>query len=139
MRVQVNADWWRGRNINGEEGLFPSNRVEKLNNQQAINNAVYPPRNLPPAPPSQSFTEKESYNSNGPPGIVYGSSTYNQSPYPPPGQYYNPPSAPSAPPAAPPTYVQQPDANNPEKKNKFKKFGNTMGHSFAGKSIVKIK
>lgn len=128
---EVNADWWRGRSDStGQEGLFPSNRVERVSQ---------PLRGLPPAPPSSTFggtgeKEKEKDESyapayNAPPGISYGGPNYANAPaYPQPGQYYTPPAAPPA--AGPTTYVQQPDEQ--KKNNKFKKLGSTMGNSFAG-------
>ncbi|TIA87841.1 hypothetical protein E3P81_03790 [Wallemia ichthyophaga] len=124
---EVNDDWWKGRSEStGAEGLFPSNRVERIGANPQL-------RSLPPAaPPSSTFGgEKEkdaqppSYN--GPPGISYGASTYAES-YPQPGQQYPQPPAPPA--AGPSTYVQQPE--DPKKNNKFKKLGSTMGNSFAG-------
>jgi hypothetical protein len=51
-------DWWRGTNANGEEGLFPSNYVELIQDQEEVEEQTAPvpaaaPRGISPEPQHQ--------------------------------------------------------------------------------------
>jgi LAS seventeen-binding protein 1/2 len=100
--AETNADWWTGR-LNGNQGLFPSNYVEK------IPAAASPPSYPPPGEPRRTspVSSPVPYN-NGPPvpySPVYNGPPpqggYQPQPY---NSYYGPPSQPIPP---QPVIVQQ--------------------------------
>jgi len=79
--TETNADWWTGR-LNGKQGLFPSNYVEKI---PSMSPPSYPPpsetRGASPAPYSSGPPAPYQPAYNGPPQGGY---------QPPPPQPYNP-------------------------------------------------
>ncbi|KAJ8462991.1 hypothetical protein ONZ51_g10553 [Trametes cubensis] len=115
---ETNADWWTGK-CRGKQGLFPSNYVEILD---AGRGAVSPPPPAPmmPAPASSYYQPPQPY---GMPNEPEKAAMYQQQPYaPPPG-----PMQPAA-----PVQVVTVQQQEPPKKNKFGKLGNTMATSAAG-------
>ncbi|KAH9945497.1 SH3-domain-containing protein [Epithele typhae] len=112
---ETNADWWTGK-CRGKQGLFPSNHVEKI---ASSSGPSYSPPPVMPAAPSY-------YSPPAPP--QYNTPPYNEkAAYQPPYQSsYNPIPVQPAPAQAP---VQQ---EEPPKKSKFGKLGNTMATSAAG-------
>jgi LAS seventeen-binding protein 1/2 len=69
--AEMNADWWTGK-LNGKQGIFPSNYVEKMS--RSLSPPSYPSPSGPP--PEASLVP---YSNSGPPIV-----------YPPPPQPYNP-------------------------------------------------
>ncbi|EJF55843.1 SH3-domain-containing protein [Dichomitus squalens LYAD-421 SS1] len=122
---ETNADWWTGK-VRGKQGLFPSNHVEKIPSGPSTSPA--PPVSMPPMPSAPS------YYAPPPPGPPQ---PYYQGPAP---DYnnektsmYQPAYAPPAPVQAPQPPVQQVVVQQePPKKSKFGKLGNTMATSAAG-------
>lgn len=109
--AETNADWWTGK-VNGKQGLFPSNYVEKM--PSSLSPPSYPPlnegRGASPANPPVP------YNTGSPVPYQPG---YNGPPqgYLPP-QPYNPYGGPSSQPPPPPVVVQQVPAQ-PAKPSRF--------------------
>ncbi|QRV89424.1 intersectin third Src-like 3 domain protein [Ceratobasidium sp. AG-Ba] len=100
---EENGDWWTGR-LNGREGMFPSNHVEKLPNAPGPS-----PSYTPSYTPSYGYNEKDQY----------------QQP-----QYAPPPGPPVAYQQGGP--VQQQPTEEEKKKGKFGKLGGLMATSAAG-------
>ncbi|KDQ14338.1 hypothetical protein BOTBODRAFT_32805 [Botryobasidium botryosum FD-172 SS1] len=136
---ESNPDWWTGR-LNGREGMFPSNHVEKV---------ATPVRSPPPPPPSYNSpqigysNEKAHYNAppSGPParnvyappppsGPPNGGSTYT--PYPPPSPYPGPGTYSTPPPPSAPAPAATPAPAEEEKKKKFGGVGGKMRDAAAG-------
>ncbi|KAI0067357.1 SH3-domain-containing protein [Artomyces pyxidatus] len=116
--AETNADWWTGR-INGRQGLFPSNYVEKLEASSALPPPSYPPSNDYRGTPT--FSPPAPYVSTpvGPP-VIY---------QPPPPQGYNPYLGPPSQPAPPQQVVQQAP---PQKQSRFGGLGNVLATSAVG-------
>ena len=120
--AETNADWWTGR-VNGNQGLFPSNYVEK------IPGSASPPSYPPPgearrAPPMSSpvpynnstpATYPPAYNGPPPQGI------YQSQPPQPYNPYMGPPS--QLPPPQP-VVIQQ--ATQPAKNSRFGGLGQVV-------------
>ena len=112
--AETNADWWTGK-VNGKQGLFPSNYVEKM--PSSLSPPSYPlpnegrgpsPAN-PPVPYNTGSPVPYQPGYNGPHGPPQG--------YPPP-QPYNPYMGPSSQPPPPPVVIQQVPAQ-PAKPSRF--------------------
>ena len=118
--AETNADWWTGR-INGKQGLFPSNYVEKIPSS-SLSPPSYPPPNEVRGPSPGNAPVP--YNS-GPP-VPYQPS-YNGPPQgyqSPPQQPYNPyMGPPSQPPPPQPVIIQQ----APPEPAKQSRFGGGLG------------
>lgn len=141
---ETNADWWTGK-INGRQGLFPSNYVEKLASRapSPINARPIPV----PAPPQRSelsYSRAPSYSTPPPPFP-----NHNAYSSPPPPQHWQPPHGPPpqpyggyhqpppimnekqqqqvvyAQPPPPQVQIQAPPPQEP-KKSKFGGLGNTV-------------
>ncbi|KAI0048960.1 SH3-domain-containing protein [Auriscalpium vulgare] len=96
--TETNADWWTGR-INGRQGLFPSNYVEKLDSP-----ASAPP---PSYPAPQNETYRGGPNSFSPPPASYGPPANVDYRSPPPGNYQSGPPQPYNPYMGPPMQPMQ--------------------------------
>ncbi|KAG9093841.1 hypothetical protein FRC06_011357 [Ceratobasidium sp. 370] len=107
---EENADWWTGR-LNGKEGMFPSNHVEKLPNTPSYT----------PGAPSYAPT----YTSQPPHG-------YNEKDQHQQHQMYAPPPGPPANYQQAGPVQQQPPTEEEKKKGKFGKYGSMMAGSAAG-------
>ncbi|CAA17920.1 Protein csh3 [Schizosaccharomyces pombe] len=107
----VNNDWWRGE-LNGKEGIFPSNYVRLLEDSAV---KAQPP----PPPPQQNYPPAAS--SSAPP-MQYQQTAYppQQAPYPPVQAY---PQAPQQ-----PIVVAQPTEH--KHSSTFKKIGSGLGSAF---------
>lgn len=145
---ETNADWWTGK-INGRQGLFPSNYVEKLASRapSPINARPIPV----PAPPQRSepsYSRAPSYSTPPPPFP-----NHNAYSSPPPPQHWQPPQGPPpqpyggyhqpppimnekqqqqvvyAQPPPPQVQIQAPPPQEP-KKSKFGGLGNTVSTPF---------
>jgi hypothetical protein len=72
--VSADTDWWRGEGANGQQGIFPSNYVRKLEDiPQEKEKGYYPgPQQHQPysAPPPQQY-----------PGAMYQPTQYAPAPY----------------------------------------------------------
>lgn len=137
---ETNVDWWTGK-LNGRQGLFPSNYVEKLPD---VRDAPASPGRAPipvPAPTGSSYGRFPPSNEyQAPPPFPSGPSSYNAPPPPPPSwngppqpyNAYNEKPQPQQQVYAPaPAPVQAPP--EPEKKkSKFGGLGTTMANSAAG-------
>lgn len=117
--AETNADWWTGK-VNGKQGLFPSNYVEKMS--PSISPPSYPPpsdsRRQTPAP------SPVPYNS-GPP-VPY-QPAYNG----PPQGYQSPPPQPYTPYMGPPSQAPPPQQvvvqqAPPAKPNRFGGLGQVV-------------
>ncbi|THH14267.1 hypothetical protein EW146_g6041 [Bondarzewia mesenterica] len=56
---ETNADWWTGK-VNGNEGLFPSNHVEKISGAPPTPTST-PPSYVQPAYGANQISEKRAY------------------------------------------------------------------------------
>ncbi|KAH9958574.1 SH3 domain-containing protein [Russula dissimulans] len=126
--AETNSDWWTGK-VNGKEGIFPSNYVEKI--PQPAGPPSYPlpgevrgpspavspapPQSGPPAPYQPAY--------HGPPP-----GGYQSQPLQPYNQYMGPPSQP--PPQQ--VIVQQAPPSQPPKSNRFGGLGQVLATSAAG-------
>ncbi|KAI0261549.1 hypothetical protein BC834DRAFT_895810 [Gloeopeniophorella convolvens] len=126
---ETNSDWWTGK-INGRQGLFPSNYVEKIPSSGGP--PSYPPpndtRTMSPVPSPGTYN-------NGPPAPYQP--TYNgpvQGGYqPPPPQGYNPYMGPPGQPVPPQAVVvQQAPGPEPPKQSRFGGLGNVLATSAVG-------
>ena len=129
--AETNADWWTGK-INGRQGLFPSNYVEKLSDNAS--SYASPPAFSPPpdtrGPPQSSYSPaypQSSYQQSPPPPSAYQSGPPAQYQQPPPPQAYNPYMGPPMQPQPPQQQqvVQQQEAPQP-KPSKFGGLGQTV-------------
>ncbi|KAF4596431.1 hypothetical protein EYR40_007875 [Pleurotus pulmonarius] len=119
---ETNADWWKGR-INGQEGIFPSNYVERV---------AAPPNSFPGAPLNEKAYQPSYYSAPAP---VHAQPSYAPQPgyAPPPSQpgYAPPPPNPGY--HAPPPAPAPAPAEEPKKGGFFSKpLGNTLAHSAVG-------
>ncbi|KAI0297267.1 SH3 domain-containing protein [Multifurca ochricompacta] len=127
--AETNTDWWTGR-LNGKQGLFPSNYVEKI--PASASPPSYPPyddtRALTPASSPAPYLNGPSAQYqpvyNGPPQGGYQS--HQPQPYNP---YTGPPSQP-APPAQ--VVVQQAPSGQPPKPSRFGGLGQVLATSAVG-------
>ncbi|KAG8745136.1 hypothetical protein FRC10_008747 [Ceratobasidium sp. 414] len=104
---EENADWWTGK-VNGKEGMFPSNHVEKI------------PSYAPAAPSyTPTYTSQSSYG-------------FNEKDQQQQHQMYGPPPGPPANYQQAGPVQQQPPAEEEKKKGKFGKYGGIMAGSAAG-------
>ncbi|KAH9974840.1 hypothetical protein BJV74DRAFT_863315 [Russula compacta] len=126
--AETNTDWWTGR-VNGKQGLFPSNYVEKIS--PSISPPSYPPpseaRRVSPTPPPVTYQSSPPapYQPvyNGPPQGGY---------QPPPPQPYNPYTGPPMQPPPQQVVVQQEPRSQPAKPNRFGGLGQILATSAAG-------
>ncbi|KAG8773802.1 hypothetical protein FRC12_002311 [Ceratobasidium sp. 428] len=105
---EENTDWWTGR-LNGKEGMFPSNHVEKLPNTPSYTPSTPSYNPSYGSQPSYGYNEKDQYQ---PQHQAYG----------PPATYQQ----------AGPVQQQAPPAEEEKKKGKFGKYGGMMAGSAAG-------
>ncbi|KAG8697158.1 hypothetical protein FRC08_006699 [Ceratobasidium sp. 394] len=107
---EENADWWTGR-VNGKEGMFPSNHVEKLPNTPSYTSGTpsYTPTYT--SQPSYGYNEKDQHQQH---------------------QMYAPPPGPPANYQQAGPVQQQPPTEEEKKKGKFGKYGSMMAGSAAG-------
>jgi len=123
--AQTNADWWTGK-INGKQGLFPSNYVEKIPGHAGhFSPPSYPPPRDTPSPAYHNGPPAQYQPAyNGPPQGGY----LSQSPQP-----YNP-YPPSYPPSQPqpPQQVAVQQAQPPAKPNRFGGLGTVLATSAVG-------
>ncbi|KAF9493397.1 SH3-domain-containing protein [Pleurotus eryngii] len=111
---ETNADWWKGR-INGQEGIFPSNYVERV---------AAPPSSFSPSPLNEKAYQPSYYSAPGP--------VHAQPSYAPQPGYAPPPPNPGYHHAAPTVPAPAP-AEEPKKAGFFSKpLGNTLAHSAVG-------
>lgn len=101
---ETNADWWTGR-LNGKQGLFPSNHVEKLTDAVS-----QPTTRRVVAPPPSSLYQSESKT----PYRAFGAAHHGSDKPPPPGTG-----------AVNSVGLQEADGQD-KKKSKFGKYGNTV-------------
>jgi LAS seventeen-binding protein 1/2 len=120
--AETNADWWTGR-TNGNQGLFPSNYVEKI---PTANPPSYPPpgevRTVPPVSSPVPYNPPAQYAPvyNGPPP----QGGYQSQPVQPYNPYTGPPNQPIPPQQV---VVQQPaPPSQPDKSNRFGGFGRVV-------------
>ncbi|KLO08783.1 SH3-domain-containing protein [Schizopora paradoxa] len=113
---ETNADWWTGK-INGRQGLFPTNHVEK------ITNAVPPTPSRTISAPAQVNDEK---------AVLSGTMVSTRKPYKPFGAALHGTDVPPPVNGATNSVGLQEAPGQEQKKSKFGKYGNTMAHSAAG-------
>ncbi|KAG6842102.1 hypothetical protein C0991_002756 [Blastosporella zonata] len=152
ITAETNADWWTGR-LNGRDGLFPANYVERVPNPQAApppaapNAYSSPPAGFPGTTGYPSYaspaTAPGGYGPPGgyaPPGDGYAPPSGYPPPsgYAPPSGYHGPPPpaqyAPyGAPPNQPPGKEGKDNKDKSDKKkNKLSGLGETMAQGAAG-------
>ncbi|KAF8207212.1 SH3 domain-containing protein [Mycena galopus ATCC 62051] len=129
---ETNSDWWTGL-LNGREGVFPANYVEKLPPPApSPYNALYqPPTSGPPQAyqaPSGPHQAHSTTHMEALPQLVRRSSQLVWRS--PPNPYGGPPPLTPKPSQAP--AAAAPPAEAPPKKNKFGKFGSIAAQSAAG-------
>lgn len=116
---ETNSDWWVGR-VNGRQGLFPSNYVERTNEEYSPSPTPIPPPSFPTPPAFPNYNTPQS----PPPWQSV----------PPPQPYYQPPGGGEKnwvpPPNPPPPTVQNiqivPAPQPEKKKGRFGNLGNTV-------------
>ena len=123
---ETNADWWTGK-CRGKQGLFPSNHVEKIDSGAP---SASPP---PPAMPMMPMMPSGPSYYSPPPGPPqpYGMPSNPEKAVMYQSHYAPPPPAPMVVQAPAPVQVQE-APQEPPKKSKFGKLGNTMANSAAG-------
>ncbi|TFK40217.1 SH3 domain-containing protein [Crucibulum laeve] len=134
VTAEINNDWWSGR-CNGQEGLFPSNYVERLTTR------------APPPPPRHLTNENMAPTPNPPPPFPvtpnypspyqhnrYSGPVPQQGPYPPyQSSFVQPPQPPYAVTQSAPPVPPSAEEQNAVKKHRFGgKLGNTLAHSAVG-------
>ncbi|KAG9128390.1 hypothetical protein FRC07_014804 [Ceratobasidium sp. 392] len=107
---EENADWWTGR-LNGKEGMFPSNHVEKLPNTPSYGPSAPSYNPSYGSQPSYGYNEKDQHQQH---------------------QMYTPPPGPPANYQQAGPVQQQPPTEEEKKKGKFGKYGGMMAGSAAG-------
>jgi len=126
--AETNSDWWTGK-VNGRQGLFPSNYVEKVPRPASPPSYATPSEfrgpspAVSPAPPQSGPPVPYQPPYNGPP-----QGGYQPQPVQPYNQYVGPPSQP--PPQQ--VVVQQAPPSQPAKPNRFGGLGQIMATSAAG-------
>ncbi|KAI0249899.1 SH3 domain-containing protein [Lactifluus subvellereus] len=127
--AETNADWWTGK-LNGNQGLFPSNYVEKV--PASTSPSSYPPPSEARRAPSMSSPVP--YN-NAPPAPY--PPAYNGPP--PQGGYQSQPPQPYNPYIGPPSQPLQPvviqQAGPPSQPAKPSRFGGGLGQVLATSAV----
>ncbi|THH21262.1 hypothetical protein EW146_g246 [Bondarzewia mesenterica] len=125
--AETNADWWTGK-INGKQGLFPSNYVEKMDSSS------FSPPSYPPDIRKSPVPYGPSYQSPPPSNYQLAPPAQYMPPAPPQG--YNPYMGPPMQPA--PVQVVQQEAPPQQKPSRFGGLGQTAagGVGFGAGSAV---
>ncbi|KAJ7352482.1 SH3 domain-containing protein [Mycena albidolilacea] len=132
---ETNSDWWTGR-LNGREGVFPANYVEKL---ASPGPSPYNARDAHSsnAPSMPSFTGQPAYQ---PPSGPPAQPAYQPPTGPPAGPYgggYQPPTggyqpAYQPPPSGPPQAAYQPPPGPPQQGGQYNSYGGPPPNSYGG-------